>query len=44
MIALLLFGSFFLFLGLGIPVAFALGLSAVVTLVTDVRASTSLPR
>ncbi|MCU4296435.1 TRAP transporter large permease [Brevibacterium permense] len=34
MIALLLFGSFFLFLGLGIPVAFALGLSAVVTLVT----------
>lgn len=34
MIALLLFGSFFLFLGLGTPVAFALGLSAVVTLVT----------
>ncbi|MGC2941220.1 TRAP transporter large permease [Brevibacterium sp. FAM 24638] len=34
MITLLLFGSFFLFLGLGIPVAFALGLSAVVTLVT----------
>lgn len=34
MIALLLFGSFFLFLGLGIPVAFALGLSAVFTLVT----------
>lgn len=34
MIALLLFGSFFLFLGLGIPVAFALGLSAVVTLIT----------
>ncbi|WP_166968927.1 TRAP transporter large permease [Brevibacterium atlanticum] len=34
MITLLLFGSFFLFLGLGVPVAFALGLSAVVTLVT----------
>lgn len=34
MITLLLFGSFFLFLGLGIPVAFALGLAAVVTLVT----------
>ncbi|QUL78824.1 TRAP transporter large permease [Brevibacterium sp. SMBL_HHYL_HB1] len=34
MIALLLFGSFFLFLGLGIPVAFSLGLSAVLTLVT----------
>ena len=34
MIALLLFGSFFLFLGLGIPVAFALGLSAVTVLIT----------
>lgn len=34
MIALLLFGSFFLFLGIGIPVAFSLGLSAVFTLVT----------
>ncbi|WP_436326989.1 TRAP transporter large permease [Brevibacterium sp. FAM 27836] len=34
MITLLLFGSFFLFLGLGIPVAFSLGLAAVVTLVT----------
>lgn len=34
MITLLLFGSFFLFLGLGIPVAFALGLSAVTVLIT----------
>ncbi|SMX67594.1 TRAP transporter large permease [Brevibacterium aurantiacum] len=34
MIALLLFGSFFLFLALGIPVAFALGLSAVTVLIT----------
>lgn len=34
MITLLLFGSFFLFLGLGIPVAFALGLASVTTLIT----------
>lgn len=34
MITLLLFGSFFLFLALGIPVAFALGLSAVTVLIT----------
>ncbi|RBP65058.1 C4-dicarboxylate transporter DctM subunit [Brevibacterium sanguinis] len=34
MIELLLFGSFFLFLALGIPVAFALGLSAVTVLIT----------
>ncbi|WP_413332334.1 TRAP transporter large permease [Brevibacterium sp. GP-SGM9] len=34
MIELLLFGSFFLFLALGIPVAFSLGLSAVTVLIT----------
>lgn len=34
MITLLLFGSFFLFLALGIPVAFSLGLAAVTVLVT----------
>ncbi|GAA1857535.1 TRAP transporter large permease [Brevibacterium marinum] len=34
MITLLLFGTFFLFLALGIPVAFSLGLSAVTVLIT----------
>ncbi|GAA1556563.1 TRAP transporter large permease [Brevibacterium picturae] len=34
MITLLLFGSFFLFLALGIPVAFSLGLAAVTVLIT----------
>ncbi len=34
MIELLLFGSFFLFLAIGVPVAFALGLSAVTVLIT----------